>query len=224
MSKNNVPEEGRRFQAKKKKPFYKRIWFWVLTVLVIVVVGGAVGGHGGNSPKSKSGVASSINKGITLSDYNNIKIGDLANNGDGGDTLKSIKSKFGKPASSSSSTIKNVKTESYTWNKIANADFTSSLVVEFVDGNAVDKAISGLKVKRSNKLDLAAFDSIENGSNESDVLKLVGKPNGYSENIVSGLKTKMIMYTSDIKGDAGANFNVTLQGDSVTAKSQISMK
>lgn len=35
--------------GKVKKPFYKRIWFWVLAVIVVIAVGGTVGGKGNNS-------------------------------------------------------------------------------------------------------------------------------------------------------------------------------
>lgn len=40
MSKKKfVGEDGKEFIMKEKKPFYKKIWFWIIIILAIIVVG-----------------------------------------------------------------------------------------------------------------------------------------------------------------------------------------
>ena len=39
-----VDENGKTFVMKEKKPFFKRVWFWILVVLVVVVGFSAFGG------------------------------------------------------------------------------------------------------------------------------------------------------------------------------------
>jgi hypothetical protein len=35
--------------GKNKKPIYKRVWFWILAVILVLGIGGAAGGSGGSS-------------------------------------------------------------------------------------------------------------------------------------------------------------------------------
>lgn len=43
MSKKITDEQGNTY--KMKKPFYKKIWFWVIVVIVVGGIGGALGGE-----------------------------------------------------------------------------------------------------------------------------------------------------------------------------------
>lgn len=47
MAKKKVTgEDGKTYVMKEKKPFYKRVWFWILAVIVVfAVAGGALGGN-----------------------------------------------------------------------------------------------------------------------------------------------------------------------------------
>ncbi|RDG18008.1 DUF4352 domain-containing protein [Leuconostoc pseudomesenteroides] len=42
MSKKITGDDGKTYV--QKKPFYKRVWFWILAIIVIAVIGGAMGG------------------------------------------------------------------------------------------------------------------------------------------------------------------------------------
>lgn len=42
MSKKIVDENGNTYV--QKKPFYKRVWFWLLAIVLIAIIGGALGG------------------------------------------------------------------------------------------------------------------------------------------------------------------------------------
>lgn len=46
--------------AKNKKPFYKKVWFWVLTVIIVIGIGGAAGSSNSNDTvgKDKETIAS----------------------------------------------------------------------------------------------------------------------------------------------------------------------
>jgi len=66
MSKKVVGEDGRTYKV--KKPFYKRVWFWVLAVIVIFIVGGSLGG------KDNSNATNNAGKTTSASDSQNTKV------------------------------------------------------------------------------------------------------------------------------------------------------
>lgn len=71
MSKKITDKDGNTYV--QKKPFYKRFWFWILAIIVIFILGTALGG---NSDNSNNGSTSSTKKvdGITKSQFNAIKL------------------------------------------------------------------------------------------------------------------------------------------------------
>lgn len=50
MSKKIVDENGNTYV--QKKPFYKRVWFWLLAIVVIAVIGGSIGGSNKSATNS----------------------------------------------------------------------------------------------------------------------------------------------------------------------------
>lgn len=45
MAKKKVTgEDGKTYVMKEKKPFYKKVWFWILAVIVVAGIGGSLGG------------------------------------------------------------------------------------------------------------------------------------------------------------------------------------
>lgn len=230
MAKKIKDENGNTYV--QKKPFYKRVWFWILVVIVI----GVASSMGGNKDKeskttdnktesstTSSNKSSESSAKIKRSDFDAIKIGDLMQSADGGDTLDSLKQKFGEPNDASSSETNDVKTDIVTWDKVDNK-IGSSMVISFTDGKAFSKDLTGFKLTRKNKIDLAQFNAITNGTSYNDVINKFGEPDNYTETLIAGEKQTMAMYTSGVKGDFGANFNVTFTNDVVSGKSQSSMK
>ena len=59
MSKKVVGEDGRTYKV--KKPFYKRVWFWVLAVIVIFIVGGSLGGKDNSNATNNAGKTTNVN-------------------------------------------------------------------------------------------------------------------------------------------------------------------
>lgn len=48
-----VGEDGKTYYMKEKKPIYKRVWFWILIVLVVGGIAGALGGDDDTSTTTK---------------------------------------------------------------------------------------------------------------------------------------------------------------------------
>ncbi|HGD7090702.1 TPA: hypothetical protein QFF52_000762, partial [Enterococcus faecium] len=71
MGKKKVTgEDGKTYVMKEKKPFYKRVWFWILVVLVVFIVGGALSGGDDNTVKSQT--ESSTSENISDTEYSSL--------------------------------------------------------------------------------------------------------------------------------------------------------
>ncbi|KRL63769.1 DUF3862 domain-containing protein [Lactobacillus psittaci] len=206
----------------KKKPFFKKIGFWIL-IVILIIIGASIGGKGGNSAKNSSNNSISSSKSsnlLSLANFDKINLSST-----NGDSKANVRKLFGKKESStSSSTIENIKTELLTWSNVDNGDIGSNITINFDNDHAVSKSISGLKVKREKKISLSDFEAIQNGQTKDEIKKKFGNPNGYTITNISGHTSEMWDYTSDIKGELGANFNISFTNDQVSGKAQYEMK
>lgn len=211
MAKKIQGEDGKTYV--EKKPFYKRVWFWIVVVLLFFVGIGAANGGGSNS-------ANDNNK-VSYSNYKKIKL-----SGNDGSTKNDVKNLFGKkPEDTSTQEIDGVNTDTQTWNGVKNGDAASNITVGFSNGHAVNKIITGLKVNRKSQITLADFDSLQTGATKDEVLKQFGKPNGYTHTDILGKVSEDWSYTSKVKGDTGANFIISFDENGiVNNKTQTSMK
>ncbi len=56
MAKKRVTgEDGKQYVMKEKKPFYKRVWFWIVAIILIAIIGGALGGGSDKEASDKNG-------------------------------------------------------------------------------------------------------------------------------------------------------------------------
>lgn len=232
MAKKVIGADGKQYKV--KKPFYKRIWFWVLAIIIIAAIGGAMGGGkddkknddstAKSSQASKSSSSSKKDDGkITRAQFDAIKIGDLMKGAEGGATIDQLKQEFGEPSSSSSDTTNDVKTDLLTWDNVQGG-FGANIIVSFTNGKAFGKNLTGFKLSRKQKIDLAAFNSWQNGMKYADFTAKYGQPDYYDESLIGGSKTVTAGYTSGVKGDFGATFNVTFTNDALSGKTQSNMK
>lgn len=206
MAKKIQGDDGKTYV--EKKPFYKRIWFWIL-VVILVFIGIGAGGSNSNSENK-----------VSYQNYKKVKLSK-----DNGSTKSEVKNLFGKkPEDTSTQEIQGVKTDTQTWENVKNGDAGSNITIGFEDGRAVNKIITGLKVDRKNKITLADYNSIETGATKQDVIKKFGKPNGYTHTNILGKITEDWSYTSNVKGDSGANFIISFENGTVSSKTQTSMK
>lgn len=58
-----VGEDGKQYVVKEKKPFYKRVWFWILAVIIVFAVAGSLGG--GDDDKASATNKTSTNASST---------------------------------------------------------------------------------------------------------------------------------------------------------------
>lgn len=233
MAKKVVGEDGKTYKV--KKPFYKRVWFWILAVIVVAAIGGAIGG--GNSDTSASSDKASSSKTskaksssskkddgkISREQFDNIKLGDLMQNADGGVTLDELTKSFGKPDSTSTSTTNGVTVDMVTWTNVEGG-LGANIIVGFNNKSAYSKNITGFKFDRDKKITLADFEAVANGNAYSDIIKKFGEPDGLNESLIGGTKTVIASYMSGVKGSLGANFNITFTNDVVSGKSQSNME
>lgn len=66
MSKKIVGDDGKTYV--QKKPFYKRVWFWILAIILIGVIGSAVGGSGDSDTAKKVSDSSDTAKKVSTTD------------------------------------------------------------------------------------------------------------------------------------------------------------
>lgn len=230
---NNLPTRAayRRSLKHQKKHFYKRWWFWTLIVIIVLAGGGVAGmkmtatgpfaktSHV-SKPKKTTKKKKVVNKdGVTFAQYSGIYLNETS-----GTPIATVQRLLGKPSTTSTSNANNTKTEINTWNNVDNGELGSNLKVTFANGHAISKAISGMKVARSEKLGLDAYSSVQNGMEESTILNNIGKPNGYSESFNSDKTSKSFTYSSGVSGSTGANFVVNFTNGTVSGKSQTGMK
>lgn len=203
-----------------KKPFYKKVWFWVLAILAIIVIGGAVGG--GSDPDTSSAPennssSNSSNKTITQNAafrkvFDNIAVGDLMNHGDGGTTLDTVEKALGKPSATSATAIQGIETKNYIWSKDG-----VSVTVVFNGDQAVSKHITGFKFSRAPKFTLDAYNSLEDGSSYEDIVSKYGEPDGLSEMIIGGNKNVTATWAT---GTKGGTITLEFTNDSLVSKAQ----
>lgn len=55
MAKKVMGEDGKQYVMKEKKPFYKRVWFWIVAIILIAIIGGALGGGSDKEASDKNG-------------------------------------------------------------------------------------------------------------------------------------------------------------------------
>lgn len=203
-----------------KKPFYKKVWFWVLAILAIIVIGGAVGGGSdpdtsaaseNNSSSSSSNKISAQNAALRKA-FDNITVGDLMNHGDGGTTLDTVEKALGKPSATSATTVQGIETKNYIWSKGG-----VSITVAFNGDQAVSKHITGFKFSRAPKFDLDTYNSLEDGSLYDDVVSKYGEPDGLSEMIIGGNKNVTATW---VTGTKGGTITLEFTNDSLVSKAQ----
>lgn len=234
-----VGEDGKQYVVKEKKPFYKRVWFWILAVVVILI---AIGSLGGNDDKttatkpskdtttteSKKSTEESkeIKNSALKENYDKVTIGDILSGGEGGSSLEEVKAIFGEPNSTSETNIEGQSAKMMTWSGLKGGSVLSSVVISFSNDKAVSKAVSGLKVAKHDKATLEQFNAVTTDGTytEEQAQQTFGDPDGISETLVNGQKQAMLSWTNNVNGDIGANFNITFDDGKANNKAQMNMK
>lgn len=91
MAKKVMGADGKMYKV--KKPFYKKVWFWVLTVIVLVGVGSQLGGDKNEASNGGTKVETTAKSSSKAKDEKKeklYKVGDTVKVGDATYTLKSV--------------------------------------------------------------------------------------------------------------------------------------
>lgn len=166
------------------------------------------------SSNSSSNVVKQTSNKINLTNYKKIKVIEKT-----GSTPSQVTDLLGREADAKSkANTSKLKATIYTWEGVQNGSAGSNLAVEFANGVAIAKQISGLVVNRSKKITPKDYKSLKKGMSQEEVEAIVGKPNGYSESDYSNSDVSLWLYTSGLKSDDQANFYVTFQKNKLVAK------
>lgn len=231
MAKKITDENGNTYV--QKKPFYKRVWFWLLAIVVIFVLIGSLGGSTKkttNSKNSNSHTTSSKQadkKNVSLNQFNNLKVGDLSNNGNGGTSYKDVETMFGKPSATTSSSIQGQTVQMDTWNNLG-GDYTTLSLSFGGDGDnrslssksitSAKNIISGTKISQSD------YDAIttEGTMKVSDLVTKFGRPAIMTVYSIMNTETKTYIW-SNVNSKLGSSVSLTVSGsDTIIGKSQSS--
>lgn len=151
---------------------------------------------------------------LTLANFNKIKVVEKT-----GSTPAEVITLFGRNADSlSKATVKKLKATIYTWEGIKGGTNGSNIAVEFANGVAIAKQITGLKVNRAKKITQADYNSLTKNMTQAQVEQKLGKPNGYSVSNYGKTNAVLWLYTSDIKSDTSTSIYVTFQNGKLVAK------
>ena len=102
--------------------------------------------------------------------YDKIKVGDVAQQGNGGTSIDEVTALLGQPNSTSTAKVSGFKVKSYNWTKSG-----TDILVQFAHKKAITKTISGFKWSRtSKKLDLKAFNKVKDDSTYDALVKSFG--------------------------------------------------
>lgn len=197
--------------TRKKKPVYKRVWFWLLAVVLIFIGFGTLGSK--NSSSSNHSSTSQADSKINQTNFDKIQLSETD-----GTSKDDVVAMFGKkPMSSSSQQIQGTSAEDYVW---SGGLLGKSVTIGFVNGHAVSKAIDS--IEGTKKISSDQFDAIQNGMTKDQVKDKLGKPSGTSISTIAGQSAEDWKYSG--KGDLGANLMITFSNGVVSGKSQLGLK
>ena len=126
---------------------------------------------------SSSNVVKQTSNKINLTNYKKIKVVEKT-----GSTPSQVTDLLGREADAKSKAkTSKLKATIYTWEGVQNGSAGANLAVEFANGVAIAKQISGLVVNRSKQITPKDYKSLKKGMTQEEVEAIVGKPNGYSE-------------------------------------------
>lgn len=152
--------------------------------------------------------------------YDKIKVGDVAQQENGGTSIDEVTTLLGQPTSTSTTKVSGFKVKSYNWTKS-----DTSILVQFAHKRAITKTISGFKWDRtSKKLDLKAFNKVKDDSSYESLVKSFGEPDGLNENVIMGQTNVTAVYMTGIKGKEGANATFVFDNNKLTSKAQTDLK
>lgn len=238
MSKRIVGEDGKTYV--QKKPFYKRVWFILLALIVVFAIFASLGSSdettdsssdqkSSTQSKTTSSTAKVEKKVVSQATFDKLKVGDLASNGAGGTSYADVVALLGKPTTTSQSSVQGQDVEMDAWNNLG-GDFTA-ISLSF-GGKGDQRALSSKSITyaknvlSSKEISQADFDAITTDGTMplSDVIAKLGKPAQITVTSIMGVETKTDVWTN-INSSFGSGMTLTVSGgDTIIGKTKTETK
>lgn len=151
--------------------------------------------------------------------FEQIKLGEEANEFQGGSTLEELTALFGQPNSHETKEAgENVTIDAYTWN------FDEvSLSVQQYKNSAISRAISNFQFNREERITLDDYKALTEGMTLEQVIEKFGKPDVMAQVVSTGKAETQAIWSSGLKKGAdvnGANIQLIFEQGALTKKSQ----
>ena len=204
-------------KEKIKKPFYKKVWFWIIAVIIIA---GVAGSRISESPETSNEASNTEsikeNKNAENSKKEENKVNyDNFMKIEMGQSHKDVIALIGEGEEQTSSEVSGIKTAIYTWN----GDGISNMNVTIQNGVVAGKAQVGLK-KADSDITLEKYEKVKEGMSYEEVKNILGEGEISSETKMANIKSVIYSYIN--KGGSNANFTFT--NDKLQMKAQFNLK
>lgn len=207
-----------------KKKIYKRWWFWLIIIVLVVGIGNL--GNSKDKDVATKNEAQETNAKVS-SQKNEEKTPEKDKKEDSkityenflkvamGQSYEDVCALLGEGVESSSADIGGVSSKNYSWK----AKGIANMNVTVQDGVIVGKAQAGLKAGNVN-VTLDKYNSVKEGMSLEEVNKILGEGELITENKIMDMGSSMYAW---INKDA-SNCNITFQDGVVTMKAQLNLK
>lgn len=186
-------------KKRAKKPFYKHSVFWLVLVIIVLLlgIGTSYGISHRNQQAAKNKIVLVVSKNKKWKDlYDQIKVGEASQNGQGGDSPKQVQKIAGYP---NEGAPKPVKGKTKTWEWLHQGIL---LMVDFDGKHAVRKSITVNKrnTKRPHVMDKRSVKEMKMGTTYQAVIEKYGEPDAISESKAFGKIYVSGTWLSGVKG------------------------
>lgn len=200
-----------------RKPFYKKVWVWLIVILIVGIAIGSQKGKDKNSDATTANTSDSTAKQtdskaedqdakINYDNFLGIKMGQGYND---------VVNVLGEGKEQSSSEISGIKTTMYTWA----GKGLSNMNVTIQNGIVTGKAQAGLK-KMDADITLDKYNKINNGITYDQLKEALGEGQVLSQSKIMNTESTIYQYVNK----DGSNANFTFNGDKLELKAQFQLK
>ncbi|MGO5075013.1 DUF3862 domain-containing protein [Clostridium sporogenes] len=194
---------------KKEEPFYKKIWFWIIAIVIICGVVSYGGNKKINITDTKNSAKTEVKKDdtrkVTYEKFCKIKIGS---------TYEEAKSILGESKESKESEIDGIKVVIYTWYNYDNSNM--DIIVK--NNKVIGKSQAGLSMGKAD-VNLIKYTKIKKEMDYSKVKEILGDGKLMSISEINGSTKSIYLWANP----SGSNMNITFENGKVTSKNRLGL-
>lgn len=153
--------------------------------------------------------------------FEEISVGEIANDDMGGSSKEDWTEVFGEPSRTTYNNTEDQEVVIYTWTKPVQEAEKSVLTVRFIDDMAISKSVIGLASEGSYIANTNVFEriSIEGNYNYSLSKQDLGQPDGITESKTDGKNIRTVSWIAKSGDGQGANMTIIFEDDIAVEKS-----